>query len=420
MKKWIFALGCAALLAIACSDDSSSTVKASETSGEEVDNLSQQNESSSSVADSSESDEQDSVDVKKNRNDDDEETDSDSEKSSSSKKSSDKQKKSSSSSAKRTARSSSSSTKPGISIVGSSTPDSPIDIGVLQYLANEDKTMFVIRGGASIDQSDTTAEGKGADVFFTDMKFVLAKLDSDGNSTIIDKIQVTYEDFPDSATSINLSQLKTKVYLDEYNECGKFRLFALFYASDEADNPTKYVSIDSIEVAREMKYCPNGNGASSSSAVTESSSSSSKPSSEWRQTCLDVINDYRATENLEPISLAPEEKQTCTDKQAADDLADGKGHANFGDCDESAQNSGPNVNMRYYKSYDEIAKTYLKMMWEDEKALVTSGQRDPDNKADFQYIGHYLNMKGSYKTVSCGIAVSADGKTGWLNVDFYP
>ena len=44
---------------------------------------------------------------------------------------------------------------------------------MLQYLANEDKTMFVIRGGVSIDQSDTTAEGKGADVFFTDMKFVL-------------------------------------------------------------------------------------------------------------------------------------------------------------------------------------------------------------------------------------------------------
>ena len=158
--------------------------------------------------------------------------------------------------------------------------------------------------------------------------------------------------------------------------------------------------------------------ASSSSA--KSSSSAAEEAGDWRQTCLDVINEYRATEDLGPISLAPEEKQTCTDKQAADDLADGKGHAHFQACREMAQNTGPNVNMRYYKTYDEIVKKYLKMMWEDEKALVTSGERDPDNDDDYPYIGHYLNMKGSYRTVSCGIAVSDDGQTGWLNVDFYP
>ena len=157
-----------------------------------------------------------------------------------------------------------------------------------------------------------------------------------------------------------------------------------------------------------------------SSSSVELSSSAVDDSLDWRQTCLDVINEYRATEDLGPISLAPEEKQTCTDKQAADDLADGKGHAHFQACKEMAQNTGPNVNMRYYKTYDEIVKKYLKMMWEDEKALVTSGERDPDKDEDFPYIGHYLNMKGSYRTVSCGIAVSEDGLTGWLNVDFYP
>ena len=157
-----------------------------------------------------------------------------------------------------------------------------------------------------------------------------------------------------------------------------------------------------------------------SSSSVELSSSAVEDSLDWRQTCLDVINEYRATEDLGPISLAPEEKQTCTDKQAADDLAAGKGHANFGDCGETAQNSGPNVGMRYYKTYDEIVKKYLKMMWEDEKALVTSGKKDPNKKEDYSDIGHYLNMKGSYRTVSCGIAVSEDGLTGWLNVDFYP
>ena len=159
--------------------------------------------------------------------------------------------------------------------------------------------------------------------------------------------------------------------------------------------------------------------APASSSSAKSSSSAAAESGDWRQTCLDVINEYRATENLGPISLAPEEKQTCTDKQAADDLAAGKGHANFGDCGETAQNSGPNVGMRYYQTYDDIVKKYLKMMWEDEKALVTSGKKDPNKKEDYSDIGHYLNMKGSYKTVSCGIAVSDDGKTGWLNIDFY-
>ena len=76
MKKWIFALGCAALFAVACSDDSSSTVKASDTVGVD-DNLSQQNESSSSKADSSESDEESSIKIKKTETNDDEETDSD-------------------------------------------------------------------------------------------------------------------------------------------------------------------------------------------------------------------------------------------------------------------------------------------------------------------------------------------------------
>ena len=60
------------------------------------------------------------------------------------------------------------------------------------------------------------------------------------------------------------------------------------------------------------------------------------------------------------------------------------------------------------------------MMWEEEKALVTSGERDPEKKEDYPYIGHYLNMKNtSYTKVACGIALSADGKKGWFNVNFY-
>ncbi len=119
------------------------------------------------------------------------------------------------------------------------------------------------------------------------------------------------------------------------------------------------------------------------------------------------------------MTLAPEEKQTCTDKQAGDDLAENKAHGHFQACGEWAQNSGPNFSTSWRKTATEATDAFLKMMWEDEKALVTSGERDPDKKEDYSYIGHYLNMKGNYKTVACGIALTEDGKKGWLNINFF-
>lgn len=168
--------------------------------------------------------------------------------------------------------------------------------------------------------------------------------------------------------------------------------------------------------------------ASSSSEKSTSSSSSEKSSSSaektffsatWREDCLAKINEYRATENLEPLTLAPEEKQTCTDQEAADDLAENKAHGHFGNCGEGAQNSGPNFSTSWRKTATDATNAFLKMMWEDEKALVTSGERDPDKNEDYSYIGHYLNMKGNYKTVACGIALTEDGKKGWLNINFF-
>lgn len=161
--------------------------------------------------------------------------------------------------------------------------------------------------------------------------------------------------------------------------------------------------------------------ASSSSSARSSSSSAEKTffSATWREDCLAKINEYRATENLDPLTLAPEEKQTCTDQEAADDLAENKAHGHFGNCGEGAQNSGPNFNTTWRKTATEATEAFLKMMWEDEKALVTSGERDPDKKEDYSYIGHYLNMKGNYKTVACGIALTEDGKKGWLNINFF-
>ena len=135
---------------------------------------------------------------------------------------------------------------------------------------------------------------------------------------------------------------------------------------------------------------------------------------DWREDCLAKINEYRATEDLPPLTLASEGKQTCADKQSADDLKTNEAHGHFGDCGEFAQNSGPNFSGSWQKNASAVAEYYLKMMWEDEKAKAEKGV------TEYAQIGHYLNMKNtSYTKVACGIALSADGKTGWFNVDFF-
>ena len=159
---------------------------------------------------------------------------------------------------------------------------------------------------------------------------------------------------------------------------------------------------------------------SSSSASASSASDKAFINEGWRDDCLAKINEYRATESLPPLALAAQEKQTCAEEAAAADLAENSPHGHFGDCGEFAQNSGPNFSTSWQKDASAVAEYYLKMMWEEEKALVTSGERDPEKKEDYPYIGHYLNMKNkSYTKVACGIALSADGKKGWFNVNFY-
>ena len=168
---------------------------------------------------------------------------------------------------------------------------------------------------------------------------------------------------------------------------------------------------------------PSGGGLPGSSALSSgegtTSSSGAVATADWRDTCLAIVNEYRATEELAPLARATDERQLCADEQSGEDLASGQAHSHFGSCGEMAQNTGPNVRMASGQSYGEFARLYLRMMWEDEKALVTSGQRDPEKDEDYPYIGHYLNMKGNYVSVACGFAVSADGATGWFNVDFF-
>ena len=162
----------------------------------------------------------------------------------------------------------------------------------------------------------------------------------------------------------------------------------------------------------------------SSGTTTTSAASTLTPLQEYEQ-AQDFIddgwaNEYRATEGVAPLELADDEKQLCAINQAAADMADNNPHGHFGDCGEWAQNTGPNFPTSWRTSATAAVQYYIKMMWEEEKALVTSGERDPDKKEDYSYIGHYLNMrKASYTKVACGIAISEDGTKGWFNMNFY-
>lgn len=223
---------------------------------------------------------------------------------------------------------------------------------------------------------------------------------------------VTYIEIPDVAEVVSSSSENTELSSSSSQKSTNSSSSEKFAASSSSEksssSSSKPVSSSSEKVA-----------ASSSSAKSSSSTENSFFSATWREDCLAKINEYRATENLEPLTLAPEEKQTCTDQEAADDLSENKAHGHFGNCGEGAQNSGPNFSTSWRKTATEATDAFLKMMWEDEKALVTSGERDPDKREDYSYIGHYLNMKGNYKTVACGIALTEDGKKGWLNINFF-
>ena len=199
-------------------------------------------------------------------------------------------------------------------------------------------------------------------------------------------------------------------------------------ATDKSVSSSSKIDTLRVEAYDSEESGSSADGVSSSSASKEKSSSSETSAKEdagfinegWRDDCLAKINEYRATENLKPLTLAAQEKQTCADKQSADDLKSNKAHGHFGDCGEFAQNSGPNFSGSSHKNASAVADYYLEMMWEEEKALVTSGERDPNKSEDYPYIGHYLNMKNtSYTKVACGITLSEDGKTGWFNVDFF-
>ena len=184
--------------------------------------------------------------------------------------------------------------------------------------------------------------------------------------------------------------------------------------------PSSSAKAPASSSAKEEAAASSESKPAASSSSEKAPASSAAASADWRDYCLEVVNAKRATEDLPPLKRATAERESCVEEQAAADMKAGKGHANFGSCNESAQNTGPNVSTKWYGTPEKIVDTYVNMMWDDEKKLVTSGERDPNKSEDYSYIGHYLNMKNTrYTSLACGIAYSGDGTKAWFNMNFY-
>ena len=209
---------------------------------------------------------------------------------------------------------------------------------------------------------------------------------------------------------------------------------------DEESSSSEIVS-DEIDDDDEKEESSSSNVKSSSSSDTESSSSTISPTTlmliqeyeskydffddGWRDECLRLANEYRATEGVAPLELADDDAQWCAIQQAVADMEENKAHSHFDMCLDAAyhkwgQNSTPNYNIARERTATNAITGSLKRMWVDEKALITSGQRDPNKDEDLKYIGHYLNMRdAAFTKLACGIAISEDGTKGWFNMNLY-
>lgn len=112
------------------------------------------------------------------------------------------------------------------------------------------------------------------------------------------------------------------------------------------------------------------------------------------QTCVDIINMYRATLSLPPYARWTDQEM-CTSEEAKSDSMTMKAHGAFGMCTEMAQNECPN----WPGPPDGLLKLCLKQMW------------DEGPGSDFSKHGHYINMSSTkYTKVACGFFQTPTGK----------
>ena len=145
---------------------------------------------------------------------------------------------------------------------------------------------------------------------------------------------------------------------------------------------------------------PSASTTSTTTVVTCTSSTTTTLPSDPAQTCVDLVNGYRASVGLPPYARWTQE-ESCAGTQAQMDAIANMAHSSFGSCNEFAQSDcvgwpGPPPSM---------VAPCLAQMWDE-------------GPGDFQSHGEYLNMRNaSYTQLACGFVVLDDGLV-WAVLDY--
>jgi len=119
--------------------------------------------------------------------------------------------------------------------------------------------------------------------------------------------------------------------------------------------------------------------------------------------CVARVNQFRACACLAPLAADPAGKD-CADQQAKYDADKNQAHAGFGAniCTPQffAQNECPG-----YSSIRQTIDTCAQQMFGEGPPPM-----QPCNGTCYSKYGHFINMTGKYKSVTCGFYTTADGK----------
>ena len=174
---------------------------------------------------------------------------------------------------------------------------------------------------------------------------------------------------------------------------------------------------------------PSGDGGTSVSGVAPAELEM------LRQVCLDEINMYRATLSAPPMARPTPQHELCSDQGAQKDGLSKVAHGSAGSGNPcatagqrgfpgfSSQNTCPGypVGARGAATIADALKGCLKQMWAEGEPPEGTEKCISDYRAGntkcFLAHGHYINMKGSSKKVSCGF-YDMGKSTFWMNQDF--
>lgn len=167
----------------------------------------------------------------------------------------------------------------------------------------------------------------------------------------------------------------------------------------------RYVSLTAALVT--VFACSTGCDGTASNwgetCVTEREGRYSYDSSAPEQSCVDLINSYRAELGKAPLSRW-NAGEGCAVTEATSDAASDEAHGAFGACGELAQNTCPK-----FASVDSVLGGCL-------LAMFCEGP-SPSGKWDSSH-GHHMNMlNGDYTMVACGFYRQTDGRY-WVNMNF--